>query len=155
MREGWRFWEALDTLAHKVKFPWRHWISDRYDVALGLHDNDEDFYEDDEPVEKIKAAFERGPKGVTGKSITDAINADPAEVARLRKARQHARDGYALLAADPERSDLREVRDRRRTPPESWREDWDSKEDCERDEADIRAALRDKQFETTPWQQED
>ena len=32
---GTRFWEALDTLAHRVRFPWRRWICDRYDLALG------------------------------------------------------------------------------------------------------------------------
>ena len=90
---GTRFWEALDTLAHRVRFPWRRWVCHRYDVALGLYDDDEDFCEADEPVEKIVAAFERGPKFVTGKSITDEINADPAEVARLRLSRQEARAG--------------------------------------------------------------
>jgi hypothetical protein len=29
-------------------------------------DFDEDFYEDDEPVEKIREAFDRGEKGLTG-----------------------------------------------------------------------------------------
>ncbi len=30
-----------------------------------------DFYEDDEPVEKIRAAFDRGDKGLTGKRPRD------------------------------------------------------------------------------------
>ena len=67
-----RFWEPLDSLAHRRKwlFPrlLRAWICDRLDLAYGL----------------TKAEL-------TGKGITDEINADPAEVARLRLSRQQAR----------------------------------------------------------------
>jgi len=35
--------------------------------ASGDFDPDEDFYEDDEPLEKIRAAFEHGLKGVTAR----------------------------------------------------------------------------------------
>ena len=50
---------------------------------------------------------EKGSWRTMGRIITEQINADPAEADRLRQARQSAR----------------------RTPPESWREDWDSPED--------------------------
>ena len=65
-----RFWLALDTLAHRLRLPWplRRRICDRLDLAYGL----------------TKAEL-------TGKGITDEINADPAEVARLRLSRQQAR----------------------------------------------------------------
>lgn len=33
-------------------------------------DEDEDFYEDDEPVEKVIAAFEQGEKFVTARPVT-------------------------------------------------------------------------------------
>ena len=33
-----RFWEVLDTAAHRWHFrdPWGRWICDRYDLALGM-----------------------------------------------------------------------------------------------------------------------
>lgn len=41
---------------------------------------------------------------VTGKEITDAINADPDEVARLRKSIQEAREGHRSPRRPDERS---------------------------------------------------
>ncbi len=31
-----RFWEVLDSAGHRWKLPWRGWICDRYDLALGM-----------------------------------------------------------------------------------------------------------------------
>ena len=36
-------------------------------------DDDETFYEEDEPVEKIMAIFERGKKGVTGPPLVQLV----------------------------------------------------------------------------------
>jgi hypothetical protein len=36
----------------------------------GEFDPDEDFYEDDEPLEEVRAAYERGIKGVTARPVT-------------------------------------------------------------------------------------
>ena len=42
--------------------------------GAGGFDGDEDFYEDDEPVEKVMAAFERGRHGITTPPITIEID---------------------------------------------------------------------------------
>lgn len=51
-----------------------------------------DFYEDDEPVEKIKAAFESGEKGVIEHACdprnSDPANRQPAEGARVVRRRR-------------------------------------------------------------------
>jgi hypothetical protein len=42
---------------------------------------DSDFYEEDEPIEKIMAIFERGPKGVTvppDEAADDLVTVDPS-----------------------------------------------------------------------------
>ena len=83
-----RFWEPLDSLAHRCKrfVPPRlgRWICDRLDLAYGL----------------TKAELRNTGPAVTGKGITDEINADPAEVARLRLSRQQARAGSVTRRFD-------------------------------------------------------
>lgn len=64
--------------------------------------------------------------------------------------------GYAALAADYQAEDAERRRiARRRTPPESWRDDWDSSEDrAAWDDDGVRAALGEAQMRTQPMQDE-
>ena len=47
--------------------------------------NPEDFYEDDEPIEKILAAFERGPKGTTKRPAQQASSGPLAQIRWMRE----------------------------------------------------------------------
>jgi hypothetical protein len=53
-------------------FRWE-WVTSRWCDPDTCVDARGDFYEDDEPVEKIVAAFERGEHGVTGKQVTKLV----------------------------------------------------------------------------------
>lgn len=50
-------------------------------------DDTTDFYEDDEPVEEIRAAFRRGTKGFTGRVPTRPIDGNDASAPRSVEAR--------------------------------------------------------------------
>jgi hypothetical protein len=67
-----KFWMVLDELIHVIPGVGNRRVAksicDRFDLSLGvtrgeLHRGR--FYEEDEPLNKIKAAFERGEKGCT------------------------------------------------------------------------------------------
>ena len=70
-----RFWQAIDTAAHKLKLPKpiRRRICDRFDLSLGVTRDE--------------------LRRTEGQRISDEINADPAEAERLRQARRDARAG--------------------------------------------------------------
>ena len=113
-----RFWEPLDSLAHRCKriVPPRlgRWICDRLDLAYGCTRTE---------------LSNTGPGGMAEADTTEAgIDAMMAAAQPVSLRESDEARGYAQLAADPERADLRQ-RARRRTPPEAWREDWDSPED--------------------------
>jgi hypothetical protein len=92
-----RFWQVIDTAAHKLSLPkpLRRRICDRFDLSLGvtrdeLHRTASDaaeFAEFDTTEAQIDAMV------AEGKCISDEIDADPVEAERLRQARQEARSG--------------------------------------------------------------
>ena len=77
-------------------------------MPTGDFDHDEDFYEEDEPVERVLEAFEHGIGGVTALPDRVEMDAGPSETLVMRASsagsRSHVSYGAAARRPTPLRS---------------------------------------------------